>query len=241
MARIIKAPNVIEDRAYTVVERQKVLKLVEDEAAEILANAQEQEQMILQSAAEEAEEIIKQAEAQAEETRQNVQNETAQSREAGKQEGYNAGYQEGIAAAKQEAAELVQTLQSMLQEGQSILENKFQEEETEIRRAVCEIVGRVVKKEINTDDSTVVRVTAECIRMASERQNLSILVHPEDKQLVEQWVPDFSRRFDDIDKITVEEDPRVERGGVIIETRMGVIDGRIESQVENYEENVMNP
>lgn len=241
MARIIKAPNVINDRPFNVVERHKFLKHVEDEAADILANAQDQEQMILQSAAEEAESIIQNAEAQAAEILQNVQDETAQSREVGKQEGLNTGYQEGLQAAKQEATELIQTLQSMLQEGQSVLENKFIEEEMEIRRLICDIVGRIVKKEIDTDDETVVRVTMECIRMASERQNLEVLVHPEDRALIEQWVPEFSRRFDDVDKITVNEDPRVGKGGVIIETRMGNIDGRINTQVANFDENVMNP
>jgi flagellar assembly protein FliH len=241
MARIIKAPNVIEDRAYTVVERHKVLKFVEDEAAEIIANAQDQEQMILQSAAEQAEEIIQNAEADAEVIRQTALDETSQTREEGKQEGYNAGYQEGIETAKKEASELVNTLNALLQEGQSTLENKFMDEEAEIRRMVCDIVGRIVKKEINIDDQTVVRVTLECIRMASDRQNLLIMIHPEDKALIEKWVPDFSRRFDDIDKITVEEDPRVDKGGVIIETRIGVIDGRIETQAKNFEENVMNP
>lgn len=241
MARIIKAPQVVQDRAYSVVERQKVLKHIEDEANEILTNAQEQEQLILQSAAEQAEEIVQAAEAQAEEIRQNVLDETAQTREEGKQEGYNSGYQEGLEAAKQEASSLIGTLQSLLQEGQTVLENKFAEEEMEVRRMVCDIVSRIVKKEINTDDQTVVRVTSECIRMASDRQNLLIMVHPDDKALIEQWVPDFSRRFDDIDKITVEEDPRVSKGGVMIETRMGVIDGRIETQENNFEENIMNP
>lgn len=241
MARIIKAPNVLNERPYQVVERHKFLKHVEDEAAEILGNAQEQEQMILQTAAEEAESIIQNAEAQAAEILQRVQDETAQSREEGKQEGFNEGYQAGIDAAKQEASELIQTLQSLLQEGQAVLENKFAEEEIEIRRLVCDIVGRIVKKEINTDDETVVRITTECIRMASERQNLEVLVHPEDRALIEQWVPEFVRRFDDVDKINIHEDPRVSKGGVIIETRMGNIDGRIETQLKNYEDNVMNP
>lgn len=241
MARIIKAPHVVQDRAYSVVERHKVLKHVEDEANEILTNAQDQEQLMLQSAAEQADEIVQAAEAQAEEIRQNVLDETAQTREEGKQEGYNAGYQEGLEAAKQEASGLIGTLQSMLQEGQSVLENKFAEEELEVRRMVCDIVGRIVKKEINTDDQTVVRVTTECIRMASDRQNLLILVHADDKAVIEQWVPDFSRLFDDIDKITVEDDPRVSKGGVMIETRIGVIDGRIETQENNFEENVLNP
>ncbi len=241
MARIIKAPHVNNEKPYNVVERHKVLKHAEDEAAEIIANAQEQEQMILQSAAEQADEIVQNAEKQAEEIKENANQETAQGREEGKQEGYNQGYQEGLNKVKQEGAELINTLKSLLQEGQSILETKFAEEEMEIRQLICDVVSRIVKKEINTDDQTVVRITKECIRTASERQNLHILVHPDDKELVEKWVPDFTRQFDEIEKITIAEDPRVDHGGVIIETRMGNIDGRIETQLQNFEDEILNP
>ena len=77
--------------------------------------------------------------------------------------------------------------------------------------------------------------------MASDRQTLRVLIHPDDREKMEEWAPEFSQLFDDVEKVILECDSRVKQGGVIIETGTGSIDGRIDKQLEVLKEQVVNP
>ncbi len=243
MPRIIKAPNVKEqnNNPYRIVEREKVLRHAEEEASEIIAAAQEQEQMILQDASSQAEEIL----AAANEEKEAILNQAREEGETIKQNAHDEGWQEGLnqgtQEARQQVAGVLQNLKKMITEGQRILEGMFRDQEQEIRHLVCEIISRVIQQKIEDDDEIVVRVAKECIGMAADRQTVRICVHPDDKAKIEEWKDEFIRMFDDIEKVTIEIDTRVQKGGVIIESGTGGIDGRIDKQLELVEETILNP
>lgn len=240
MARIIKAPNVREEKPYRVVERHKVLKHADEEAAEILSKAQQQEQNILQGASQQADEIIANTQNEAQTIISEAQTEAENIKEQARQEGHQEGVQQGIQDAKNQAFEVLHELQNMVSEGKQILEEMFVDQEQEIRKLVSNIVSQVIKKKVEEDDEVVVRIAKECISLAADRQSLRILVHPDEKEKIEQWCPHFVQMFDEIEKVTVDTDPRVNRGGVIIESGTGGIDGRIDKQTDIYHNTVTN-
>jgi len=240
VARIIKAPNVKQEKPYRIVETEKVLRHADDDAADIIASAHSQEEEILKAAVEQADSIITDAEAQVEELRKQAQTEAEAIKEQAKQQGHQEGLVQGTQEAKKQVSTVVQQLQSMIAEGQKILEGMILDQEADVRQLTVEIVGRVIRQKIETDDEVVVRVAQECIRQAADRQKLRILVHPDNQQKIEEWAPEFSRMFDDIEKLSIEADPRVQPGGVIIESGAGGVDGRIDKQVEILNDVVIN-
>lgn len=241
MARIIKAPNVRQERPYRVVERETVLRHADDEAAEIIARAQEQEEEILRAAADQADAIIADAEQQAQAFHLQAQEEAEQEREKARKEGFQQGLNQGLQDARQQVSGVVKELKQMIAQGQSILEGTIRDQELEIRQLVVAIVGRVIQKKIETEDDIVLHVAEECLRHAADRQRVRIMVHPDDQKKVEDWAPEFTHIFDDIEKISIESDPRVQRGGVIVESGAGGVDGRIDKQIEILNEAVLNP
>ena len=58
---------------------------------------------------------------------------------------------------KKKTAGLLRDLQTMLAEGQQILEGMFREQEPEIKKLVCTIVADVIQAKIEEDDEIVVR------------------------------------------------------------------------------------
>ncbi|RJP19902.1 MAG: hypothetical protein C4527_26250 [Candidatus Omnitrophota bacterium] len=241
MPRIIKAPNVREQVPYKIVEREKVLRQAEDEAADIIAAAQQQEEMILQDASTQADEILASAQTEKEEILNQARAEGEGLKEQARQQGHQQGLNQGLEEARKKVAGLLNQLQAMIAEGQKILEGMIRDQEQEIRKLVSEIVSRVIQCKIEEDDEIVVRVAQECIRMAADRQTIRICVHPDDKVKIEEWVDDFTRRFDDIEKISLEIDNRVNKGGVIVESGVGGIDARIDKQLEIMNETLLNP
>jgi len=241
VARIIKAPQVNPERPYRIVDPEKVLRHADDEAAEILQTARDQEVRILEEAEREAEQILAEARRQAEDLLAQARREAETLKEQVRKQGHQEGQAQAQAEGRQQMAALVKEFRHMMEEGRRILEGQFRDQEMEIRELVSEIAGRVVQRIIAADDEVVVRVARECIHKAAGRKTIRVLVHPSDQKKVEEWAPEFLRIFDDIEKISIDTDPRVQKGGVIIESGTGGVDGRIEKQMEILDDALLNP
>lgn len=240
MGRIIKAPNVQNERNYNIVERDKVLRHAEDEAAELIEAVTQEANRIREEAEAEAEALRNAAQEEMEAHKAELEAENAAAREEAVAQGRQAGYDQGIQDAKKEAAECMQTFRSLMAEGQSMLEGMFRDQEPEIREIISIALSRILKEKIEADDEVVARVAMECIGQAAERKAIRILVNEEDKGTIEKWVPEFIQRFDDLDKVDVAVDSRVGRGGVIVESSSGGIDGRVDKQLEQLQETIEN-
>ncbi len=240
MARIIKAPNVRLEKPFNVVDRVETLLHAEEEAALIIRAAQEREESILTNASQQADGIAESAKTEADEIIAQAKIDGEAIKEEARKQGFEDGLKQGREEAVKQAAGVIQNLRSMVVEGKAILEAMFRDQEPVIRKLVCDIVSRVVRKTIEEDNDTVVRVTSDAIKLAADRQTLQVLVHPDDREKIEEWVPEFTRLFDEIDSISIEADTRVNRGGVIIESGTGGVDARIEKQVEILNDAVLN-
>ncbi|HPO08162.1 MAG TPA: FliH/SctL family protein [bacterium] len=231
MSRVIKAPNVREARPMSIVNREMVLRYVEDEAQQIREQAEADAQDMIGAAQAQVDEILAEAQAQAEGILAEAQAQAEGIREAAREEGMQKGDAAGRKQVRTEVAGLMADLANMLRESRQTLEDMIVRQEREIRRLVAQIASKVVQQVIDEDHETVARVTQECIRLASDRQSLTILIHPEDREIIEQYCPEYRVAFDDLEKIELRDDLRVPRGGVIIETPSGGVDGRIHRQL----------
>lgn len=238
MARIIKAPNVRLDRSYNVVEREKVLQHAEDEAAALLEAIQQEADSIRDMANQEAESLQQAAQQEVEDMRAQAQAEIEAAKEEARAQGHAEGLQSGQAEARNQVAAALKTLAALTADGQRILEGMFRDQESEIRELIADVVSRVIQEKIDKDDQVVVRIAKECINQAAERKNIRILVNENDKAIVEEWAPSFSQSFDEIENVTVDVDPRVDKGGVMIETTSGGVDGRVSRQTEIYTDSI---
>jgi len=241
VGRIIKAPNVNDESAFRVVERGKVLMHADEEAAEIIGRATGEEHQILSGAADQAEGIINDATEEAGEIISQAQTEADAVKDQAFDQGHEEGLHQGLTEAREQASGLLKDLENMIAQGQQMLEDAFTAQEADIRQLICDVASRVIQKKVELDDEIVVRNAKECIHDAADRMNVRVLVHPDDQAIIEEWAPEFTRMFDEIDKITVETDPRVSRGGVIVETGAGGIDGRIDKQTEILSDTLLNP
>ncbi|MFH1742925.1 MAG: FliH/SctL family protein [bacterium] len=239
MSRVIKAPNVREVRPMSVVDREQVLRYVEDEAQQIREQAESDAQELLERAQSEIEEVIAQAQAQAEEIIAEAREQAEVICEAGKEEGIRQGDNAGRQQVRQEVSGLMADLAQMLDQGRHTLESMIVDQEREIRRLVAQIATKVVLNLVNEDHETVHRVARESIRLASDRQALTLLIHPEDREVIELHCPEYRVAFDDLEKIELREDPRVPRGSVIVETPSGGVDGRIPKQLAIIKETLL--
>lgn len=167
----------------------------------------------------EAARILEEAEAFAAEIRREAMEETAALREQ--------AYREGM---EKSLAEFERNLLEALE----IRERVWRETERDLLRLAIRLAEKIIGREIQTDRKTVTDIVAAALQNARQQEKLTVRVNPSDFSLIEEerekFLPSGRARF--IDFVA---DPRVASGGCLIESEVGTIDARLETQLRVLE------
>jgi flagellar assembly protein FliH len=144
-------------------------------------------------------------------------------------EGYAAGYEEGSARGRLEAAELHQLLQSM----HEALSNLDQEVAEEIQALALEVARQVVRDTLKAQPESVIAVIREALTQVPQ-QGATVRVNPLDAALVHQYL---GEQFGTTSH-RLREDDAVERGGCLVESEGGQIDAQITTRWRRVVENI---
>ncbi len=238
MSRVIKSPPVSEE-AYHVPEAPSAADADapgrdkgEPQALDFEAQARRK----LQQAEAEARAIVEQAQAESgrllAEARSEAERLKALAREEGHKEGRRQGQQEIELAMKAQAEAFEQSVFALQESLQRDKERLVRKAEPQLIELACTIAGRVVRKEIEQDNEAVMRIVQKAIALATEKEKLRIRLNPADVEWVRQHCQQLMASHDDLGEMHFEEDPRIERGGCIVETVAGNVDARLERQLE---------
>ncbi len=157
-------------------------------------------------------------------------------REQARVDGAAAGHAEGLARAH----ERVQTAVAAAQEaGRAIAQTRDELVEKLTRQAgelALQIAERIVVGAFESRPERVVDVTRAALRRLSDRHQVTVLVNPDDLELIEQAAAGLEAELGGIEHLDVQADRRVQRGGVIAQTAYGEIDATISAQLESARE-----
>lgn len=152
-----------------------------------------------------------------------------------------AGYTRGLEEGKAEAyrAELprikerVEKFDHILQQFDSCKEKIFSANEAFLMELIAEVSGMVVLKEIELDKDYVRRLVTTLLQQLSTKEDLKIHLSEADFANVEALRSSLEKEFGKLNNTTIEASPEISVGGCKIETRFGVMDASIASQIEN--------
>ncbi len=176
--------------------------------------------LVLEAAQQEASRIVAEAEATALEVV-----------EGARAEGYQSGYEAGIAAAEEE---MRQRLQSIAAIAANVTVDKaalVKECESAITNLVIETAQKVIVREISLDRSIIVKIVASALERVVGQAILRIRVSPDDYELVRQYWTERQGPEDSQSPTEIIADKRVKAGGCIIDTQGGTIDAQIDTQL----------
>jgi type III secretion protein L len=163
--------------------------------------------------------IVEKSESYAEELRQQVESEALELRES--------SYREG-----KEKALIEMT--NLLLEAREIRDKTLSDTEQDILRLAIKLAEKIIGREIKTDKTTVVDIVSNALRNAKRQDKLTIRVSQTDYATVQDKFVELSQssRTSYVDIVP---DPRVSLGGCIIESEVGTIDARLETQLRVLE------
>lgn len=171
------------------------------------------------SAQDEAARIIEEAENFAAQIRQEAQIDSENLRA----EAYRSGTDKAV-------TEFEQTLLDV----REIRERVWRETEQDLLRLAVRLTEKILGREIKSDKTAVADIVATALQNARQQEKLTIRVNPSDLPTIEEEMKNFSRngRTQYMDFIA---DPRVSEGGCLIESEVGTIDARLETQLRVLE------
>jgi flagellar assembly protein FliH len=111
--------------------------------------------------------------------------------------------------------------------------------ERDLVRLALAVAAKIVKVEIVGGKPVAAGNLRRAVELSARRQEIKVLLHPDDVALIEAYLPDLQREFSDLQKVALEASPHLARGGVVVQTREGSVDAAIATQLEEIERGLL--
>lgn len=144
-----------------------------------------------------------------------------------RQEAYTAGKAEA-------AAEFAEVVASAYEKRETVL----YEVEQDVLKLSIKLAEKIIGREIKSDKQTIADTVATAMRNVRQQERLIIRVNPTDFPDVQEFKAQLSHsgrcKFLDF-----EPDPKIPSGGCIIESEVGTVDARLETQLKILERTLL--
>ncbi|KMW73871.1 type III secretion system protein [Photorhabdus luminescens subsp. luminescens] len=133
------------------------------------------------------------------------------------------GWQAGVDAARAEQATLIHQTQLQCQQ-------YYRQVEQQMSNVVLQAVRKILK---NYDQvSLTLQVAREALSLVSNQKQVILRVNPEQAAAVREQISRVHKDFPEIGYLEITADARLDQGGCILETEVGIIDASLDSQLE---------
>lgn len=156
----------------------------------------------------------------------------AQARAKGHADGLEAGLAEG----RVQLSAALQALETAHAEVVALRAATAEAVERDAVELAVQLAEKIVAGTLEAEPARVLDVVRGALRRLSERRRVTVLVHPDDLELVRASADGFAAELGGIEHCDVQAERRVSRGGAIVRTDEGQIDASIETQLARARE-----
>ncbi len=187
-----------------------------------------------------ADEIIEEAKKEAENILKEAATKATLIMEDAKKRGFDEGFLKAKEEFKEETKDVMSRLENIFSELSNFRKLMFDQFSSPILSLSFEIAKKIIRKEIEEDKEFVLRILEEILLEFLDATSIIIKVNPSDFAIIEEFKPNILSRLKDLSELKLIADDSVEKGGVIVETDFGTVDGRISEQIEVIKEALLN-
>jgi flagellar assembly protein FliH len=156
----------------------------------------------------------------------------AQAWAAGEVEGRAAG----LAAARTDAAPAVAALGASVQAISDLRAQVIAELEADAVELALRLAEQILAGVVSVQPERVLDVARNALRHLTDRRRVTLVVNPDDLELVSDCVAQLQSELGGIEHLGVQSDRRVTRGGAIARTDVGDIDAALDVQLARARE-----
>ena len=107
--------------------------------------------------------------------------------------------------------------------------------ERDIARLAVAVAGKVIQRSVEQDPEIVLEIARAAISQTEGTRSVVLRVSPKDMELVLSSHDELVKSSPDLRNLKVVEDPRIERGGCVVEMEVGHVDARVDEQLSEIE------
>jgi flagellar assembly protein FliH len=147
-------------------------------------------------------------------------------------EAYEKGLEEGQRLAERGLSNVFKSLREAVEEVVALRERIFRESEEDLLKLSVLVAGTIIRQEIAQDRRILAKVMATALENSSEHDEIVIRLNPEDYKLVSSHKNAYLPGTGERKSFNLKPDETVSAGGCIVDTVMGEVDARLETQLE---------
>ena len=194
----------------------------------------------------EAKAILTLAKNQAEEmlslTRSEIQTKKMEAEKKGYEEGNKKGHKEGYDKGLKEGEKigtldiekktlhLKNNILNIINYLESSKSEILQRAEVDLIKLSIEIAKKITKAKFENEPELIQQSVIEAIKFTAIKSDIVITLNPADKIIIDLFLPELKVKFDELEKINIIENIKIERGGCLVSSKAGGVDHSIESQ-----------
>ncbi len=195
----------------------------------------EQEQRLLQLEKSVAE-LKSRLEKQKSESEEKARREFERGRSEGEAEGARKGKEEARREFDSRIGELSETTVSFIERFESSRRRIYAESHHTLLRLAFAVARKILDTELSTNDDIVLSTIRKAVSYIADRDNLRVRVAEEDYEVVSRNEAFWKSVTDRLGDMRITADPRVDKGGCVIESNAGDVDARVGVQYDELRE-----
>jgi flagellar assembly protein FliH len=149
------------------------------------------------------------------------------------QDGKKAGLDEGHKSVQKALSDLTEYSKKVVESEKAFLRNA----EKHVITLALAVTKRIIGREAESDREIVIYTVKEALKQATDKSSILIKVNSADLQNIKSHKRELQEVDPNLPELEFLADDKITPGGCVIVTRVGSIDGRISSQVEEIERN----
>ena len=148
--------------------------------------------------------------------------------------------EQGLTAGREEAlAALAPALESLAQAAEAVQADQYARADRLERHAVdlaLFLAEKVIGGAVAVEPDLVIEAVRGALRGIVDRERITVLVHPEDLDIVRDAMDGLRTTLGGIEHCEVQAERRVSRGGAVVRTPEGDVDARVETKLQRARE-----
>jgi flagellar assembly protein FliH len=160
-------------------------------------------------------------------------------RERARAQAYEEGMSAGLASGRAQVDSAAAALGQALTEAQQRLEADAELLEWQAVELAVQLAEKIVAGALEVEPERVLDVIKGGLRRLVERDRVTVLVNPDDLELVRSSLDQVTAALGGIERLEALGERRVGRGGAVLRTPVGEIDAKLESQLGRVREVVV--
>ena len=159
--------------------------------------------------------------------------------EAAYKDGVEDGRKLGVQQGREDIQPALRSLVGAVEEMSRFQESLKQDRHRIISQLSVSIAEGIIHKQIETDDDLITTIVTDILKLVDDRRRISLKVHPVDWQVLKEHEEKIREVIHGIQELEIKESREVSRGGCVIESDSGILDGRLETRINEIKKRLL--